>query len=294
MVVLDVFSSFDGVTYKVHFRVLQYLQWLFSSGHVDFMTCFMVQWFIHDSCMIHHDSLLHVSCFIICIFQAKNDPFLASCHLTISPIFSPKPLSHRRWNAKTVGKHATLPPWDCDKNEGKGCKLVNGWTPRIFQIFQVLPAWRDHHFGAHKVQNGFKYVFWWQFFLPQIMVPVKKSDPNQTRRVTLWRKTRQIRCFSTGPWLWRGFGPKIRVLLWVWRQTVSISPRKKLKWTWEILNIAFHSSTKKHGFADPSEIVIWQQRPRKMAALKTRLLFMWRPHRSQYQEEQKAQITFRQ
>lgn len=26
VVVLDVFSSFDGVTYKVHFRVLQYLQ----------------------------------------------------------------------------------------------------------------------------------------------------------------------------------------------------------------------------------------------------------------------------
>ena len=29
-----------------------------------------------------------------------------------------------------------------------------------------------------------------------------------------------------------------------------------------------HSSTKKHGFADPSEIVIWQQRPRKWLLLK--------------------------
>ena len=205
------------------------------------MTLFLgARWFhdlLHGS-MVHtcHDSLLHVSCFVICIFQAKNDPFLASCHLTISPFFSPKPPeSHRRWNAKTVGKHAALPPWDCDKNEGKGCKFVNGWTPRIVHIFQILPAWRDHHFWSTQGPKWFQICVLMATLSPTNYGSSEKigPEPNKTRYIVTQDSANSL--FFHWTMTLEGFWAQIRVLLWVWRQTMSISPRKKLKWTWETL-----------------------------------------------------------
>lgn len=264
MVVLDVFSSFDGVTYKVHFRVLQYLQWLFSSGHVDFMTCFMVQWFIHV--MIHY-FMYHASSSVYLYLPSKKWPFfgiLPSDHL---PLFSlQKPLSHRRWNAKTVGKHATLPPWDCDKNEGKGCKFVNGWTPRIFQIFQILPAWMISSFLEHTRSkmvsnmcfdgNSFSHKLWFQW-----------KNRTRTKQDALHCDARLGKFVvfpldhdSGGVW-----GPNQGLALSMAPNDVHQSQEETQM---NMRNIAFHSSTKKHAFADPSEIVISQQRPRKWLLLK--------------------------
>ena len=231
------------------------------------MTLFLgARWF-HD---LLHGSMVHTWFIMIHYFMYHASSSVSSkqkmtlfWHLAIwpSPPFSlQNPLSHRRWNAKTVGKHATLPPWDCDKNEGKGCKLVNGWTPRIFQIFQVLPD-----FWSTQGPEWFQ-----RCVLMAILSPTNygSSGKNRTRTkqdALHWdARLGKFVVFFHWTMTLEGFGPKSGCCFEHGAKRCPSVPGRNSNEHEKHC----HSSNKKHGFADPSEIVIWQQRPRKWLLLK--------------------------